>query len=264
MLVQQTLNAVALEGRSPTARDAAAITDLGPRAVSRTVVSRLRGLPAEATEVARAVAILGDGSDVATVARFSGHEPDAVADSTGALSRVGILAPRTPLEFAHPLVRDAIVEDVPPGERELAHARAARLMQEAGAAPERIAAQLLAAPPVGEDWASDVLDRAAQVALASGAADSAVTYLTRMLAEPIADERRPGILLQLGMAEAGTGRPAASEHLLEAYREHRSARAPRGGGLRALAGAAVRRRGSAGGRLRGRCPARACRGGSRS
>ena len=218
LLVQQTLNAVALEGRSPTARDAAAITDLGPRAVSRTVVARLRGLPEEATEIARAVAILGDGSDVATVARFSGREPVAVADSTGALSRVGILAARTPLEFAHPLVRDAIVEDVPPGERELAHARAARLMQEAGAAPERVAAQLLAAPPVGEEWASEALDRASQVALASGAADSAVTYLTRMLAEPIADERRPGVLLQLGMAEAGTGRTAAAEHLLAAYR----------------------------------------------
>ncbi|MFN8114384.1 MAG: AAA family ATPase [Solirubrobacterales bacterium] len=218
LLVQQTLNAVALEGRSPTARDAAAITDLGPRAVSRTIVSRLRGLPEGATEVARAVAILGDGSDVATVARFSGREVDAVAGATGALSRAGILAPRTPLEFAHPLVRAAIVEDVPPGERELAHARAARLMQEAGAAPERVAAQLLAAPPVGEEWASDVLDRAAQVALASGAADSAVTYLSRMLAEPIADERRPGIMLQVGMAEAGTGRPAASEHLLAAYR----------------------------------------------
>jgi DNA-binding CsgD family transcriptional regulator len=218
LLVQQTLNAVALEGRSPTARDAAAITDLGPRAVSRTVVSRLRGLPEEATEIARAVAILGDGTDVATVARFAGREPGAVAESTGALSRAGILAPRTPLEFAHPLVRDAIVEDVPPGARELAHARAARLMQEAGAAPERVAAQLLAAPAVGEEWASEVLDRASQVAFASGAADSAVTYLTRLLAEPIADERRPGVLLQLGMAEAGTGRTAAAEHLLAAYR----------------------------------------------
>jgi DNA-binding CsgD family transcriptional regulator len=219
LLLQQTLNALALEGRSPTAGDAPAITDLGPRAVSRTVVSRLRGLPEEATEVARAVAILGDGSDVATVARFSGQDPDAVAGSTGALSRVGILAPRTPLEFAHPLVRAAIVADVPPGERELAHARAARLMHESGAAPEKTAAQLLAAPPVGEDWAIEVLDRAAQVAAASGASDSTVTYLTRMLLEPIPPERRPGVMLQLGMAEAGTGGAAAADHLLAAYRE---------------------------------------------
>ncbi len=219
LLLQQTLNAIAMDGRSPTAGDAGAITDLGPRAVSRTVVARLRGLPNEATEVARAVAILGDGSDVATVARFAGQEPDAVAGSTGALSRVGILAPRTPLEFAHPLVRAAIVEDVPPGERELAHARAARLMYDFGAAPEKVAAQLLAAPPVGEDWAAESLDRAAQVAAAAGAADSTVTYLTRMLAEPIAPDRRPGVLFQLGMAEAGTGGAAAPEHLRAAYLE---------------------------------------------
>ena len=219
LLLQQTLNELAMDGRTPTAGDAGAVTDLGPRAVSRTVVARLRGLPNEATEVARAVAILGDGSDVATVARFAGQEPDAVAGSTGALSRVGILAPHTPLEFAHPLVRAAIVEDVPPGERELAHARAARLMFDFGAAPEKVAAQLLAAPPVGEDWAAGVLDRAAQVAAASGASDSAVTYLTRMLAEPIPPERRPGVMLQLGMAEAGTGGAAAPEHLLAAYRE---------------------------------------------
>ncbi|HET6831582.1 MAG TPA: AAA family ATPase [Solirubrobacterales bacterium] len=219
LLLEQTLEALAMDGRSPTARDAAAVTDVGSRAVSRTVIARLRGLPPEAGEVARAVAILGDGSDVATVARYADREPEAIAESTAALARAGILAPRTPLEFAHPLVRAAIVEDVPPGERELAHARAARLMRELEAAPERVAAQLLAAPPVAEPWAAEVLDRAAQVAVASGAADSAVTYLTRMLAEPIESERRPGVLLQLGMAEAGTGGVAAPGHLLEAYRE---------------------------------------------
>ena len=219
LLLKQTLNALALEGRSPTAHDVAAITDVGPRAVSRTVISRLRGLPDEAIEVARALAILGDGSDMVTVARFAGLEPEVVAGSTGALSRAGILAPRTQLEFAHPLVRAAILENVPPGELELARARAARLMRELGAAPERVAAQLLAAPPIGEEWAAEVLDRAAQVAASAGASDSAVTYLTRMLAEPIEEDRRPAVMLQLGMAEAGTGGAGAPEHLLAAYRQ---------------------------------------------
>ncbi|MEZ5155445.1 MAG: AAA family ATPase [Solirubrobacterales bacterium] len=219
LLLQQTLNALALEGRSPTVQDAPAIEDLGPRAVSRTVTSRLRGLSPDAVVVARAVAILGDGVDVATVARFSRRQPEEVAAATGDLTRAGILAPRAPLEFAHPLVRAAIVEDVPPGERELAHAEAAKLMHDAGASPERIAAQLLAAPVIAEDWASDVLGTAAEVALAAGAADSAATYLTRMLEEPLAAERRPGILLQLGLAEAGTGRTGAVEHLLSAYHD---------------------------------------------
>ena len=91
-------------------------------------------------------------------------------------------------------------------------------MRDSSATPERIAAQLLAAPPAGEEWAAEVLDRAAKIAAASGATDGAVTYLTRMLLEPIPDERRPGALLELGMAEAGTGGPDAVDHLLSAYR----------------------------------------------
>ena len=219
LLLQQTLSALALEGRSPTAGEAGAITDLGPRAVSRTVEARLTGMTPEARQVAHAVAILGDGSDVGTVAGLTGLEPAAVAGGTGELSRAGILGPDLPLAFAHPLVRAAIVESVPPGERELAHASAARLMRDSSATPERIAAQLLAAPPAGEEWAAEVLDRAAKIAAASGAMDGAVTYLTRMLLEPIPDERRPGALLELGMAEAGTGGPDAVEHLLAAYRQ---------------------------------------------
>ena len=218
LLLQQTLSALALEGRSPTAGEAGAIADLGPRAVSRTVEARLTSLTPDARAVARAVAILGDGSDVGTVAGLTGLEPAAVAIGTGELARAGILGPDTPLAFAHPLVRSAIVESVPPGERELAHASAARLMRDSSATPERIAAQLLAAPPAGEEWAAEVLDRAAKIAAASGATDAAVTYLTRMLLEPIPDERRPGALLELGMAEAGTGGPDAVDHLLSAYR----------------------------------------------
>ena len=42
-------------------------------------------------------------------------------------------------------------------------------MRDSSATPERIAAQLLAAPPAGEEWAAEVLDRAAKIAAASGA-----------------------------------------------------------------------------------------------
>ena len=49
-----------------------------------------------------------------------------------------------------------------------------------------------------------------------GAADSAVAYLARALAEPPPAERRPDVLLELGFAEALTSGPAAAEHLREA------------------------------------------------
>ncbi len=219
LLLEQTLTALVREGRSPTAGDVDAIADVGPRAVARSVDARLRGLPAEAMEVARAIATLGDGTHITDVAALTGLSEIQVAESTGALARTGVLAPEVELAFIHPLVRAAIVESVPAGERQLTHSRAARLMHERGATPERIAAQLLAAPPVGEEWSIEVLDRAAKVAAASGAIDSSVTYLTRMLDEPVPAERLPDVLLELGMAEVGTGGPHAVEHLERAYEE---------------------------------------------
>ncbi len=59
------------------------------------------------------------------------------------------------------------------GERQLQHARAAELMNEAGANVDKVAAQLLAAPPTGEPWAAERLTQAAAMASASGAASTA-------------------------------------------------------------------------------------------
>ena len=56
---------------SPAAGNAALVRDIGPRAVSRTVLLRLARLPAEAAAVARAVAILGENADVPTVAALA-------------------------------------------------------------------------------------------------------------------------------------------------------------------------------------------------
>ena len=225
LLLQQLLSGLALEGASPTARDAGAISEIGPRVVSRTVLGRLGRLPPESTAVARAVAVLGDGADVSAVAALSELAATDVARVTGALAQAEILRSGAPLGFAHPLVRDAVLQDIPVGERQLQHGVAARLIEDAGGSTERVAAQLIAAPPIGEAWVLERLGEAATMATASGAADSAVSYLARMLIEPLGDDRRPGVLLQLGMTEAATGGPYATEHLLAAYRSLDSAEA---------------------------------------
>ena len=120
---------------------------------------RLAVLPPEATEVARAVAILGDGTDIAAIAALSGHEVAGVARVTGALAKAEILRAGAPLGFVHALVRDAVYEEIPLGERQLQHSRAAQLAREAGASPEKVAAQLLAAPVGGEPWVAEAPDR---------------------------------------------------------------------------------------------------------
>ena len=217
LLLRQLLSALALEGTAPTAGDASAIADVGPRAVSRTVLLRLSRLPPEATEVARAVAILGDGTDVGALAELSGHDASGVARITGALARAEILRSGSPLGFVHPLVRDAIYQDIPPGERQLQHARAAELMRGMGAPTEKVAAQLLVAPPSGEAWVAEALSEAAVQAHNKGAPESAATYLARMLQEPLDDADRPEAELGLGVALVESNGQEAAEHLDAAY-----------------------------------------------
>ncbi len=217
LLVQELLKAFAAEGVAPVAANARLIGDVGPRAASRAVLLRLARLPAEAASVARAVAVLGDGAELGAVARLAGLDPKVAAEATGALAGVEILRPEPPLGFVHPLVRDAVYLELPPGERELEHARAAELLRDAGAPAEQVAAQLLHTPRTGVEWAADVLERAGRSAAAKGAAESAVAYLRRAIAEPLDAERRGRLLDELGHAEMHTRGKDAAAHLAEAY-----------------------------------------------
>src|SRR5205823_5533522 len=131
--------------------------DIGPRAVSRTVLLRLARLPDDAAAVARAIAVLGDGAGVPIVATLAGLDEHSVAEGASALTGAEILRAEPPLGFVHPLVQDAIYREIPPAERELLHERAARALADRGAAPELVANQLLAVPPRGDPWAAAIL-----------------------------------------------------------------------------------------------------------
>jgi signal transduction protein with GAF and PtsI domain len=61
------------------------------------------------------------------------------------------------------------------------------------------------------------LRQAAGTALPRGAADSAVAYLRRALAEPPSAEDRVDVLMELAAAEALVDGPASVAHLEEAH-----------------------------------------------
>jgi DNA-binding CsgD family transcriptional regulator len=219
LLLSQLVTALRGEGVRPDAAQVAHVTDIGPRAVSRTVLLRLSRLSDDARSVARAVAVLGDGAALPAVARVAGVDDEGVAEATRRLANAEILRTELPLAFVHPLVRDAVYHELSPGERELEHARAAALLRDDGAPIEHVAAQLLHTSPRREPWTADLLWKAGRAAMQAGAADSAVAYLRRALEEYPAD-REPGpLLLELGAAEALTSGPAAAKHLALAYEE---------------------------------------------
>jgi DNA-binding NarL/FixJ family response regulator len=217
LLLDQLLASLSLDGVRPDADHVRVVRDLGARAVSRTVLARFGRLARETIDVGRAVAVLGERADVPTVAALCGLDERRVGTASDGLVRADILRPDTPLGFVHPLVRDAVYEDLSPGERELQHAQATSILRDAGATSEQVAAHVLLTAGRGHAWVVDSLREAARTARQRGAADSAVAYLRRALEEPSTAQRRTPVLLELGLAEALTSAPDAVQHLRQAY-----------------------------------------------
>jgi DNA-binding CsgD family transcriptional regulator len=178
----------------PVAEQAERVQELAPEQVARMVSMRIARLPPEAGRVARSIAVLGDDSDHRLVAELSGIDPGKTQRAADALRAGNILDANPSLRFVHPLVRNAIYMSMPVGERELAHARAATLLRDRDASPERIATQLLASEARGERATVETLVEAAERALVTGAPRSAVAYLVRALHEPPPPELRAAVL----------------------------------------------------------------------
>jgi DNA-binding CsgD family transcriptional regulator len=217
-LVHQLADALLAEGVVPDADAGASVSRLVPRAVARHVLVRLSRLGPETIGVAHALAVLGPGAELRHVAALADVGETDTAIALDALVSADILAPDRPVDFKHPLLAEAVYADARPGERMLAHARAARMLAETGSPPERVALQLLLCEPDGSEWAVATLQAAAKEASSRGAPQTAVRYLERALEEapPRSDQR--GLLLELGIAESRAAQPRAGDHLAEALR----------------------------------------------
>ncbi|HEX6667312.1 MAG TPA: AAA family ATPase [Solirubrobacterales bacterium] len=172
------------QGIEPGAGEVEKVRELTPKRVTRMILTRIARLSPEAGAVARAIAVLGDGSDPRLLAELAGVEPEAARRAGDELRASAILDAGPSPRFSHPLVRTAIYSDIPVGERTASHARAATLLRTRNHPPERIATQLLACEPRGERATVETLIEAGERALATGAPRSAVAYLTRALEEP--------------------------------------------------------------------------------
>ncbi|MGQ0575040.1 MAG: helix-turn-helix transcriptional regulator [Pseudonocardia sp.] len=217
LLLGQLLTGLESDAVRPSGENVGLVAAVGGRAVSRSVLPRLARLPDEARAVARAIAVLGECAALPAVAALARVDEPQVAEATAALVRAEIVRSEPPLGFVHPLVRDAVYGELYPLDRELQHARAAEVLRTTGACSDHVAAQLLHAPPRGLGWVAELLHAAGLAARRRGAADSAVSYLQRALAEPPDAERRPELVFDLGVAATLTNAPAAIGYLQEAY-----------------------------------------------
>ena len=216
-LLRELLREVEREGIATSATGATRVLELGPEAVARAVLVRLAALPAAATELAQAVAVLGQNAPSGAAADLAGLTPAAAAEATDALAAAHVLGTSRTLGFVHPIVRTAIEEAMAPSRRRDAHARAAALLAERGAGAERRAVHLLVADPAGSAEVVATLREAARHAHERGAARIAVTYLARALEEPPEPSLRPQLLEELGVMAGGAADPRAMDWLREAY-----------------------------------------------
>ena len=201
---------------APVGAAAPALKELAIGGIARPVLRRLGRLPPGARALARAVAVLGEGADLATAARLADLPIGRAADVADALVAAGLLDGAAPLRFVHQLVAAAVAGSLAPGERDAIHLRAAHILVESGDRGDRVAAHLAAARPTGEAWALEMLAGAGRRAAARGAPEAAAAFLRRALDERPAPDARHALLLDLGAAEARASDPAAVEHLEQA------------------------------------------------
>ncbi len=211
-LLGELLTHMASIGARPSAAAAVDVEDLGPRSVARAVLRRVARLSADAVTLARDVAILGTDVEMRLAAALAGLDEVAAAAAADGLAAAQILRPGRPLDFVHPVVRAAVRDDIPAGDRIALHRKAARLLADAGSGPGRVAVHLLATEPAGDPWTAEILRAAAGRAFSRGAPEAAAEFLRRAIAEPPPAGARSDVLRQLGRASLLGGDITGAEH----------------------------------------------------
>jgi DNA-binding CsgD family transcriptional regulator len=214
-LLVELVRQLAADGVAPTAAAADGVSGVRAPVIAQAVLIRLARLPEAARALARAVALLGTATiaDAASLAEIDARDAAEAAD---ALAREQILADSVPLEFAHPLVGEAVIAELGPAARADGHARAARILAARGAPVERLALHLLASEPGGDAWAAAQLREAASLSLRRGGAEVALRLLRRALAEPPPASERDEVTTETALAAARVGAPDAAELLDDA------------------------------------------------
>jgi DNA-binding CsgD family transcriptional regulator len=217
-LVHELVSALASDQIQPTARQARRVKDLGPRTVARATLVRLGRTSNDSVALARAVAVLAAQATLPRAARLAELDESAALAALDALVAARLLVAGDSLTFDHPSIRSTVYQELGPGERSRLHHAAARLLAAEGAELDAVAAQLLASEPVGSSKVVDELRRAAALALTRGAAEDAVAYLSRALAEGCEREVGAAVSFELGTAAKRAGRLSTLKHFEEAQR----------------------------------------------
>jgi DNA-binding CsgD family transcriptional regulator/tetratricopeptide (TPR) repeat protein len=201
-LLESLLAALQSAPAGPGEDTAAVVRRIGPEPVARAVLRRIGLLGDGSTALARSLAVLGKPSPLRLVSALAGCDVIVASRTADDLRAADVLASTELLDFAHPIVRAAVYDSIPPSERALAHAAAAERLRHDGADPEQLAPHLMRVEPSGRGDVAACLREAASAAMNRGSPDVALALLRRAAAEPPDPADLPGTMLDIGLALA--------------------------------------------------------------
>jgi DNA-binding CsgD family transcriptional regulator len=231
LYLRELLNVLVTEGKIRTADGVAALAlpvrgDL--HSVSAAITRRLGFLSERTRSALRAGAVLGQRFSIHDLAMVSGVNVPELLPVVEEAFRAGVLADDDKdLRFRHPLIGQALHDEVPGAMRAALHGHAARELATSGASWDMVARHLLAAPATINGWALDWLMGVPATALYAlpaiaaelisharavmFAGDRRRSVLTTRLATLLRMLRRPEDLLALGTEALGS---VTEPHLL--------------------------------------------------
>jgi DNA-binding CsgD family transcriptional regulator/tetratricopeptide (TPR) repeat protein len=213
---------------------AALASGSAPGSLSAAIADRLGFVAGPVHEVLRAAALLGVDFAVPDLAIVLGRSVPDLLPAVDEACAAGVLAESGHgLGFRHPLIRDALYDEMPTPVRAAWHRDAGRALAEAGAPADRVARQLLravggsggrsnegnVAEPMDE-WMLDWLARSADT-LVGQAPGVAAELLTRAVASsPAGSAQHDWLASRLADAFYRTGDTASAEQVATYALEH--------------------------------------------
>ena len=222
------LVAALARGSSLTVTEAGAAQLAGgaaPGSLSAAIADRLGFVTGPVRDVLRAAALLGADFAVPDLAIVLGRNVADLVPAVDEACAVGVLAESAHgLGFRHPLIREALYDEMPAAVRAAWHRDAGRALAEAGAPPDRVARQLLRAadggpPGPADEWMLDWLVRTADL-LVGQAPGVAAELLTRAVASSPGSARHGWLASRLADALYRTGDMAAAEQVANRALDH--------------------------------------------
>jgi DNA-binding CsgD family transcriptional regulator len=159
---------------------------------------------------ARGLALLGDCATQEVLALLLRLPRETVARALHALTVTGIL---DGTRFRHPATAAAVLGDMPLGERDALHRRAARVLYEMNAPAPAVAAHLLSTGSADEPWMIESLISAADTLFQQGRSVTARTYLELGHRFSTDDRQRASIGIALAEIECRISPQAVSRRV---------------------------------------------------